>query len=172
MKAPPVILTLVWLVTSASAQYGGGTGEPNDPHLIYTAEQMNAIGANPNDWDKHFKLMADVDLRTLGGARFNIIGNDYKNPFTGVFDGNGHVISHLTISREAFVGVFGRLLSGSEVKDLKLVDVSIAGSKYVAGLVGLNEGDIVRCSSAGMVNGKWDMIGGLVGMNNGAVIHS
>jgi len=28
------------------AQYGGGTGEPNDPYLIYTAEQMNEIGAN------------------------------------------------------------------------------------------------------------------------------
>ena len=31
---------------TAQAQYGGGTGEPNDPYLIYTAEQMNAIGAN------------------------------------------------------------------------------------------------------------------------------
>ena len=36
----------------AQAQYGG-TGMADDPFLIYTAEQMNEIGANPNDWDKH-----------------------------------------------------------------------------------------------------------------------
>jgi predicted outer membrane repeat protein len=36
------------------APYGSGAGEPNDPHLIYTAEQFKAIGANPDDWDRHF----------------------------------------------------------------------------------------------------------------------
>jgi hypothetical protein len=51
----------------AQAKYGGGTGEPNDPYLIYTAEQMNAIGADPNDWDEHFKLMADIDLNGYVG---------------------------------------------------------------------------------------------------------
>jgi len=34
-----------------SAKYGGGTGEPNDPYLIYTAEQLDDIGAEPNDWE-------------------------------------------------------------------------------------------------------------------------
>ena len=84
----------------AEAQYGGGTGEPNDPYLIYTAEQMNAIGANQDDWDKHFKLMADIDLSTFAGTSFNIIGERYyeagwvENPFTGVFVGNGKKISN------------------------------------------------------------------------------
>ena len=41
--------------------YGGGTGEPNDPYLIYDPNQMNAIGANSGDWGKHFKLMADYN---------------------------------------------------------------------------------------------------------------
>ena len=44
-----ISLFLVMLYFSglpAQAQYGGGTGEPNDPYLIYTAEQMNKIGAN------------------------------------------------------------------------------------------------------------------------------
>ena len=60
-----ISLFLVMLYFSGSpaqAQYGGGTGMADDPFLIYTAEQMNAIGANPNDWDKHFKLVADIDL--------------------------------------------------------------------------------------------------------------
>jgi hypothetical protein len=36
------------------APYGAGAREPNDPYLIYTAEQFKAIGANPDDWDRHF----------------------------------------------------------------------------------------------------------------------
>jgi len=156
----------------AHARYGSGTGEPNDPYLIYTAEQLNAIGAYRGDWDKHFRLMADVDLNTLEGTPFNIIGSDYHHPFTGVFDGNRHTISHLTISSHTFVALFGRLWSGTKIRDLGLVNVNIDGSKYVAGLVGLNEGDIIRCYSTGSIDGKWEMIGGLVGMNNGTVIHS
>ena len=30
---------------TAQAQYGGGSGTAGYPYLIYTAEQMNAIGA-------------------------------------------------------------------------------------------------------------------------------
>jgi hypothetical protein len=167
-----LILTTCLSVASPQARYGGGTGEPNDPYLIYTVEQMNAIGANRNDWHKHFRLMADLDLSILRGTPFNLIGNDYNNPFRGLFDGNGHTISHLTITGKAFVGLFGRLLSGSEVKDLGLVDVNIAGSmRYVAGLVGLNEGNVSGCYSTGVVSGMWD-VGGLVGMNSGVVMRS
>ena len=60
-----ISLLLVMLYFSgltAQAQYGGGSGEPNDPSLIYTAEQMNEIGLHEEDWDKHFRLMADIDL--------------------------------------------------------------------------------------------------------------
>ncbi|UCF17746.1 MAG: hypothetical protein JSW59_09835, partial [Phycisphaerales bacterium] len=56
-----LLLCVLFLALPARAKYGGGTGEPDDPYLIYTAEQMNTIGAEPNDWDKHFKLMADID---------------------------------------------------------------------------------------------------------------
>jgi len=39
---------------------------------------MNEIGTNRSDSDKHFKLMADVDLSSLGIA-FNIIGNTWPS---------------------------------------------------------------------------------------------
>jgi len=44
-----ISLLLVMLYSSgltAQAQYGGGNGAAHDPYLIFTAEQMNAIGAN------------------------------------------------------------------------------------------------------------------------------
>ena len=170
-----VLLALCFFCRGAEAQYGGGTGVPNDPYLIYTAEQMNAIGEKRSDWDKHFKLMADIDVSNYDGKdgrpSFNIIAPDTDNtnwqfrgtPFTGVFDGNGHTISHLTITGASYLGLFGKLLSGAEVKNLGLVDVNITGSGgYVGGLVGENRGAVTRCFSTGAVSGYWH-VGGLVG---------
>jgi len=39
-----------------------------DPYLICTAEQMNEIGANRGDWNKHFMLIADVNMGAYGGT--------------------------------------------------------------------------------------------------------
>ena len=87
------LLALCLLSPPVGAQYGGGTGGPDNPYLIYTAEQMNAIGANRNDWDKHFKLMADIDLGQYTGKTFNIIGTGENSAFRGVFNGNNKKIS-------------------------------------------------------------------------------
>jgi len=174
-----VLLAVCLFGRGAEAQYGGGKGKPQDPYLIYTAEQMNAIGANPNDWDKHFKLMADIDLSNYDGRQgrpsFNIIATNtgkmywQGTPFTGVFDGNGHTISHLTIRGEGYLGLFGKLESGAEVKDLGVIDVNITGShNYVGGLVGSNYGRVRRCYSTGVVNGN-QRVGGLIGLNRGSV---
>ena len=38
------LMMLYFSGLTAQAQYGGGSGEPNDPYMIYTAEQMNEIG--------------------------------------------------------------------------------------------------------------------------------
>jgi hypothetical protein len=75
------------------AKYGGGTGQPDNPFLIYTDDHMNTIGLYEQDFDKHFRLMADIDLGGLGEKDFNIIGN-FISPFRGVFDGNNHTISN------------------------------------------------------------------------------
>jgi len=181
---PLVVLLAIFLFgREAEAQYGGGSGAAHDPYLIYTAEQMNAIGLHEEDWDKHFKLMADIDLSNYDGKRgrpsFNIIGSDTGKPywqfngtpFTGVFDGNGHTISHLTIMGEGYHGLFGKLESEAEVKDLGVIDVDITGSyNYVGGLVGGNYGRVRRCYSTGVVNGN-RRVGGLIGLNRGGVSH-
>ena len=56
-----LLATLYFSNSPAQAQYGGGSGEPNDPYLIYTAEQMNEVGLHEEDWDKHFEV-ANIDL--------------------------------------------------------------------------------------------------------------
>jgi hypothetical protein len=179
-----LLVTLYFYGLPAQAQYGGGSGEPNDPYLIYTAEQMNAIGTEPNDWDKHFKLMADIDLSGYTGTNFNIIGTCYDNPFMGVFDGNGHTISNYrynsTDSRH--IGLFGCVgffsWEKGEIKDLGLIDpnVDVGTANYVGSLVGVlvgvNFGKITNCYvEGGSVSGE-DYIGGMVGHNSGTIIDS
>ena len=170
------LLTLCLLSTPVGAQYGGGTGGPDNPYLIYTAEQMNAIGANRNDWDKHFKLMADIDLGAYTGTTFNIIGTVDNSAFRGVFDGNGNKISRFTTTKRDYTGMFGYVDdSGAEIKNLGLINPNIRaeGGSNVGSLVGyLEEGTITNCYAAGgSISGK-EAVGGLVGYNEGGRIQA
>lgn len=158
-------------IQALQIKYGGGTGEPNAPYQIHTAAHMQAIGTDPNDWDKHFILMADIDLGSYTGDSFNIIGN-YLEPFTGSFDGNGKKISNFiySTSSEHIIGIFG-LANGPdvEIKDLVLIDVNIVSSgDWVGALVGALSGTVTNCSSSGNITGN-DSVGGLLGSSSGIV---
>ncbi len=173
------------LCIEAEEKYSGGTGEPNDPYQIATAEDLITLGETPEDYDKHFILTANIDLDpNLPGRRVfeksviapdtNDIEWDFQGAsFTGVFDGNGHTLSHLTIAGGDYVGLFGHLESEVEVKDLGVVDVNITGlGDYVGGLVGYSDGGTVnQCYSTGTVSGN-DNVGGLVGVNAGSITSS
>jgi len=178
MRASLVVVTTFLFLATAKAQYSGGTGEPEDPYLIYTAEQVNAIGAEPNDWDKHFRLMADIDLAGYAGTDYNIIAPyDADVPFTGVFDGNAHTIANFTYtSTDAnSVALFGWVQGDNAgIMNLGLVDPRIEASARdgVAPLVDhLEDGTVSGCFVRGgsVSGGRW--VGGLVAYNDGAIIN-
>jgi len=187
------LLIIIFLFNlSAQAKYGGGTGESNNPYLIYTPEQMNTIGAEPNDWDKHFKLMADIDLSAYIGTSFNIIGHFQESSpgrqrsgvleavnqqaFSGIFDGNNHVISNFFYSSSNVngIGLF-RSVSGeyAEIKNLTLLDPNVSGAEgiSVGALIGVNSGKIINCYVEGSIVSSAENIGGLVGSNSGTIIN-
>jgi hypothetical protein len=161
---------------------GGGSGEVNNPYLIYTAEQLNMIGLFQCIWDKHFKLMADIDLGDFKGTSYNIIGyfidhDNYKS-FTGVFDGNGHTISNFsyTSTDKSYIGIFG-YVNGSDaiIKELRLIDPNVdAGTgRSVGSLVGsLRDGTIIACYTEGASVSGDKSVGGLVGGNGGIIAYS
>jgi hypothetical protein len=168
-------------VSTATAKYRGGTGEPNDPYRIATAADLIALGETPEDYDKHFILTADIDLDpNLPGRKVfdkAVIAPDtdpvkggFEGPaFTGVFDGDRHTILHLTIAGGSCLGLFGKLGSSDapacEVRNLGLVDVFVMGSgTHIGGLVGYNWGSVTQCYSNGLVRGS-SLVGGLVGFN-------
>lgn len=161
----------------AQAKYGGGSGTAEDPYLIYSAEQMNAIGANPTDWEKHFKLMDDIDLSAFSGSAFNIIGqwvawgSPNNKPFSGIFDGNGKIISNFscTFADRNGIGLFGCVRG--RIKDLGLVVPNIVAKDwYIGSLVGyLDQGTISGCYAKGASVSGGGSVGGLVGAGNGTV---
>lgn len=172
-RALRVILALISVCSCcgpAQARYGGGSGTADDPYQIWTPEQVNAIGTEPNDWDNHFKLMADIDLSQYTGAQFNIIGylkggTDFK-AFTGVFDGNWHTISNFTWDSETrnYVGLFGHVRGRTgprespnephaEIKNLTLLNPFVhtgTTNHPVGSLVGeLYRGKVTNCRVEG-----------------------
>jgi len=183
------ILVLVMVFSCASicfGKYSGGIGEPNDPYLICTAENMNEIGTHSSDWNKHFLLVADINLADYTGMQFNIIKN-----FTGVFDGNDHKVWNFTWWSSSYLGetgLFGYLGSGGQIKNLGLenIDVNAIGENiswdyFVGGLVGFNSGGtITNCYMTGNVRAALYsyepvgslVVGGLIGKNNGTIIDS
>jgi hypothetical protein len=174
MKTALVTLTMCLLVLPAQAQYSGGSGTAAEPYQIATAEQMNQIGLHEGDWEKHFVLMADIDMSAYTGTQYNVIGYliEYWHPdnrfFSGVFDGKGHTIRNFTYAceGESDVGLFG-YVTGT-VKNLKLVDVHVNAvmGGHVGALAGIcNGGEILNCGvTGGQVSGD-EAVGGLVGYN-------
>ncbi len=160
---------------SGEEPYGGGQGIEQVPFLIYTAEQMQAIGENNYHWAKHFKLMADIDLIGYAPDTFNIIG-DYIFKFTGTFDGNGHTISNFTysVTDEHRIGIFGEVSDNAVIKNLGLVNPNIQSpileGQGIGALVGiLKGGTISNCYvRGGSVSGE-KAVGGLVGGNHATV---
>lgn len=157
-------------------KYGGGTGDPNNPYQIWIAEQMNEIGLNSADWDDYFVLMDDIDMSIYSSLHYNIIGNR-TNPFSGAFDGNGHVIRNLDIGIKTYdVGVFG-CTRDSVVKNIGVEDIAISViSHNIGALVGHQYSGIIdNCYSTGSITTTAIEIsvatGGLVGNNNGVIVN-
>ncbi|MDI6450309.1 GLUG motif-containing protein [Anaerobaca lacustris] len=139
--------------------FAGGSGEPGDPYLVATAEQLNSIGRNPRLMTVHFRLLNDIDAE---GMEFFTIGDDLL-PFEGTFDGNNHTISHLKIAGETYRGLIGVLASGGTVRGVSIADVNVTGTWNVGALVGFcDSGFVMDCHSTGIVRGSHN-VGGLVG---------
>jgi hypothetical protein len=166
-------LLVLFALSSAQAQFSGGTGSAKDPYQITSLNQLQHIG---NHLDKHFVQTANIDASATSswndGKGFLPIGT-VETPFTGTYDGNNYTITGLTIQREAeaAVGMFGAVTDG-EIRDVILSSVIVSGGWSVGGLVGSNRrGPVTGVQVSGEVSGDV-RVGGLVGQNIGATIAS
>ena len=190
-------LFLVCAAPALAYDFDGGDGSANIPYLISTAAQLTSIGNDENLLDKHFRLIADIDL---AGAGDNADGTFSKaviawDPtpanstfeglsFTGVFDGNGHTISNMTINATAtaqyYLALFG-VVGQASIINLTVDNFHIEGyyyPNYAAGIAGyFGYGYAENCFAKGSISFMGDyqlngtftpqMIGGLFGQIDG-----
>ena len=153
-----------------------GSGTEQDPYLIATADDLQAITSMEGD-APYFKLTADIELTEW------ITGNNDGNGWIpvggsssglrGHFDGDGHTISGLWTTDETYEygGLFAKVTQGAEVKDLHVEIASghtVSGTAYAGGIAGINDGSISGCTVTGDIAGG-QYVGGIAGLSSNKI---
>ena len=168
--ASPIDIITASLPTDASNCYLINTKED----LVVFEEAVNKGG---NSFlGKTVKLTADINL---SGITWNPIGQTGATQFQGVFDGQGHTISNMTVnnpseSENVSSGFFGWIEDhgqGIKVQNVKFSNARVTGSHYVGVVSGYVYGTINNCTVEnstviGLEKNKdanGDKVGGIVG---------
>ena len=162
-----------------------GNGMASNPYLLEDEDDFYVF-ADPNFSDAYWaantyvRLESDIDLT---GIIFNrpVIGFGKTSSssiegkiYYGRFDGNGHIISNITINPDSeisnYIGFFGYLGVNSRVKNLGIKNIHISSSdQYFYGTGGLCGGgstaEITNCYVSGLINYSSNLakIGGFFG---------
>jgi hypothetical protein len=161
-----LILPLGIPVLASDPTYSGGSGSSSDPYIIANKTDLDAMATFYQGSGAmtvyYYSLSNDINLTSTSLP----IGIPAV-PFNGHFNGNGHVISGLTIIGNLDNrGLFG-VTSDATITSLGLQGVTISGNTNVGGLIGEeneNTGgnSISNCWVSGTVTGN-NCVGGLLG---------
>lgn len=172
------------LVADEASPFNGYYAFSKAGHLVWLHNQVQAYDAvtNPSPIESIKCYLAnDISLKAVchpadaannvAEANWNPIGG--KNPFKGIFDGNGHTVSDLYInSSSSNLGLFG-YVDGAEIKNVT-VQGNVTGfyeegneqSGQYVGLVlgvGTTKSKLENCESRGSVTGC-SYVGGIAGL--------
>lgn len=148
-----------------------GDGTEESPYLISCANEMilfrnliNTTATNSENLKKCAKLTKDIDLSLE--TNWSPIGMS-NQPYQGVFDGDNHVISNLTVNRKSEgQGLFG-YIQNATIKNLKMNNANISATKKSGIIAGFSYGDItatnITIDNKSSISGS-DNIGGLFGV--------
>lgn len=152
----------------------GGDYDNDNPYLVQTPLQLmnidKGLGLN-------YRQAVNLDMSTLtldqAGTTFGGIGATVPNTgaFTGTYDGNGFLISHLEVTGP---GLF--VTNNGILQNIRIYTGTIdaAGQNYAGALAGTNNGTIVACINEAQITGAATTAGGICGLNgaDGLVIGS
>jgi len=171
-----ITLTAGWEVLLPSAMTG--TGIKQDPYVLWTANDLinfssrvNAaeVEGNRNFYNAYFKLGTDIDMsgiRYTPAGRISSYDKTVIDPetgeesvqtvnifgFEGVFDGNGHKISNLSINQNLrqgtyYVGFFG-ITNEAIVSDVTFENINyVVESGADTDSIGANVGGVAGVAS-------------------------
>lgn len=160
-----------------------GDGKEESPYIITNAKGLRifslkmSVRSNPLKKEVYASLANDIDLE---GEEFAPIGS-MDHPFYGVFDGKGHTIKNLSITKydekNYYYGLFG-VAYYSEIKNVNLtynIDLTVTGKGivYAASILATSLNTYVTyCHAEGNIHvtsnqsgeGSATTIGGVVGL--------
>ena len=143
-------LVLVFAMSGLAFGFAGGDGSEGAPYQVSTVADLLAVN---NDREASYIMINDIDLEnvtyshSLIGHMFYVEGALTGTNFSGVFDGDGHIIQNLAITdpnTAAVAGLFG-VIGSAIVKDLGIEGVNISGANATGGLAGKCYGTISNC---------------------------
>lgn len=152
------LLALLLLISLCPAALAAEKGTLSIGTLEELADFADRCASDAYSKDLTVVLTADIDAA----------GTEMAIPvFSGTFDGQGHRIYNLELTRSASgYGFFGQIQKGAVVRNLSLVgETAPEGTQsQVGGVAGINYGRIENCRYTGAVIGE-DTVGGIVGRN-------
>ena len=134
-------------------------------YTVYNADGLLAWNeAAQKDQSINCTLSADINM---AGKEWTWIG--IWPGYSGVFNGQGHRITGLSLSAGQ-TELFCTLTEDGVIKNLQLVDVNLYGnSGGAAGIVSQNNGQIIACSVTGKIS-AYSTTCGIANSNYGSII--
>ena len=170
-------LTLEGCTIGSWTDGGGESGAAEDlgyiydsntnTYTVYNADGLMNIAELVNGGKTDINITLDTNI-DLTGKDWTPIGTSFRNSYTGTFDGGGHTIKGLTVTKnDQFVGLFGSLGEAGTVKNVVMEGIQITNNQInggsIGGVVGFSwGGTIENCSVSGSVSGTV-YVGGVVG---------
>lgn len=154
-----LLAAAVLLTAAAPAALAAETGTV----VLRTAEDLEDLAGHCalDSWSRGKTVILEADI-DLTDAEFVPIPT-----FGGIFDGQGHTISGLSLSGSGNVqGLFRYVQEGGVVKDLTVAGTVSPGEfrDTAGGIAGDNRGALLRCAFHGVVKGG-TAAGGVAGVN-------
>lgn len=172
---------------AAAVSFASGTGKKESPYIIENGAQLAYLSNLLRDGNSYYsscyyRLDSDIILNDVSYFKdwsvkpprnaWQPIGYSKSEEdnccFSGVFDGNDHVISGMYIStEEPYSGLFGIIRNGT-VSNLTVRDSYVKGGEFSGGIAGYFSSDTSEnsgfsyCSFSGIVSGS-NNCGGITG---------
>lgn len=132
-KILPILILFLFSVGLAAAWDGSHAGTAADPHRVDACTDFDDILTSPYDGTDYYVLTTNLNC---GATKHYVRGT-----FRGVFDGQGHYVSNLSIdcrNDPGFPTVCGFFLYShdSTIKNLGIRDSSFRGSFFAGAFIG------------------------------------
>ncbi|KAA0997919.1 filamentous hemagglutinin N-terminal domain-containing protein [Paraburkholderia panacisoli] len=159
----------------AAAPYSGLVAQVTGYKLVNSLADLQSVSL---DLTGNYALGKNIDASATNSSVAFVSIGDTATPFSGQFDGMGHVIDAFHREQDPAVGLFGVIGPTGVVRNIGMTNSDLGGEYRDLGfgiLAGQNQGLVTHAYTTGMTSvGPYEgpLVGGLVGRNDGLIERS